>query len=50
MLKPTSEYNNKWGKKRNKKNEHVRLHLHIHVQHIKQPQSISLKFFMLFSN
>ena len=34
----------------NNKNECIRLHRHIHVWHIKQPQSISLKLFMLLLN
>ena len=34
--------------KHNKKNEYVRLHLNIHVRHVKQPQLISLKFFAIF--
>ena len=38
-------------KKQNKeaiKSEYVRLHLHIHVGHIKQPQSISEILYVVF--
>ena len=34
----------------NNNNKYILLHLHTHVRHIKQQQSISLKFFMLFLN
>ena len=49
---PITEYNNKENKNssNNNKNECIRLHYYIHVRHIKQPQSIFLKFFMLFLN
>ena len=38
------------NKNNNNKNEGIRLHHHIYVRHVKQLESISLKFFMLFSN
>ena len=51
LIKPTTEYNNKENKNdNNNKNECIPLHRYIHVRHIKQPQLILLKFFMLFLN
>ena len=49
---PITEYNNKENKNYNdnNKNEGIQLHCYIHVRHIKQLQSIFLKFFMLFLN
>ena len=43
----TKENNDNNNKDNNSNNKSVLLHLHIHVWHIKQPSSISLKFFML---
>ena len=42
--------NEKKKKQTNKtiKNEYVQLHLHIHVGHIKQPQSISEILYVIF--
>ena len=43
----TKENNDNNNKDNNSNNKSVLLHLHIHVWDIKQPSSISLKFFML---
>ena len=45
ITKENNDNNN--NKDNNSNNKSVLLHLHIHVWHIKQPSSISLKFFML---
>ena len=48
MTKKNNNNNN--NNNNNSKNECIWLHRHIHVRHIKQPQSISLKLILTFLN